>query len=265
MAPNFVHPEDLEIFLEEAHEQFELLNEDIGRLESGADDAELLRQMFRSAHALKGSSGMLGFRMFSELSHAMEEALDRVRSGSLNVSADLIAQLTECLVALKAIRDKVQASGEDDYEIAALVESLRGAPIPQAEVAAAGLAGSFDQALAGDADASRRLYSGLAAGQTAFTIQTTTDQDGARASVRALQVISELSDQSMIICSIPSEQEIEAETGGAQLRVLLTTFEDAATIRRAALAIQDIYVTGVDPWHAASETSAANAAQKEAS
>ena len=75
----------------------------------------------------------------------------------------------------------------------------------------------------------------------------------------------QLSDQSMIICSIPSEQEIEAETGGAQLRVLLTTFEDAATIRRAALAIQDIYVTGVDPWHAASETSAANAAQKEAS
>ena len=58
LAPD-VTAEDIEVFLQEADEQLQLLDEDVVRLEQEEDAGELLQEIFRAAHTLKGSSGML--------------------------------------------------------------------------------------------------------------------------------------------------------------------------------------------------------------
>ena len=55
-----ITPEHLEVFLQEAEEQLELLDEEIVRLEREEDTAPLLQEIFRAAHTLKGSAGMIG-------------------------------------------------------------------------------------------------------------------------------------------------------------------------------------------------------------
>ena len=55
-----ISTEDLEVFLQEAQEQLELLDEEIVRLEREEDTAPLLQEIFRAAHTLKGSAGMIG-------------------------------------------------------------------------------------------------------------------------------------------------------------------------------------------------------------
>ncbi|MHB8105767.1 MAG: Hpt domain-containing protein, partial [Dehalococcoidales bacterium] len=70
--------EDLKLFLQEADEQLELLDEDIVRLEKEAENPDLMQEIFRAAHTLKGSSAMVGHQRLSELAHAMENVLDNI-------------------------------------------------------------------------------------------------------------------------------------------------------------------------------------------
>ena len=80
-----VTPEDIEVFLQEAEEHLSLLDEDIVRLERDPSNPDLLQEIFRAAHTLKGSSAMLGYRMMTELTHSMESLLDKLRKGDLAV------------------------------------------------------------------------------------------------------------------------------------------------------------------------------------
>ena len=60
-------------------------------LENG--DAEAVRNVRRSAHTLKGSAAMVGFRSLTGLAHRMEDILDRLFEGSNHVRKSWIAQI----------------------------------------------------------------------------------------------------------------------------------------------------------------------------
>ena len=85
LAPD-ITAEDLQVFLQEAEEHLQLLDEDIVRLEREGDNQELLQEIFRSAHTLKGSSAMLGHQRMTALAHVMETLLDLVRKGAVAVT-----------------------------------------------------------------------------------------------------------------------------------------------------------------------------------
>ena len=61
-----------EVFVSEATDHLDLLNEAILILEKVPEDKENINRIFRSFHTLKGSSATLGFTKFSELAHALE-------------------------------------------------------------------------------------------------------------------------------------------------------------------------------------------------
>ena len=84
-------PEDLQVWLQEAEEQLQVLDESIIRLEKESDDEELLQEIFRAAHTLKGSSASIKHTRMAELTHAMEGVLDEVRNRRLDVSAAMVA------------------------------------------------------------------------------------------------------------------------------------------------------------------------------
>jgi HD-GYP domain-containing protein (c-di-GMP phosphodiesterase class II) len=98
LAPD-ISPDDIELFLQEADEQLQLLDEDFVKLENEADSAELLQEIFRAAHTLKGSCAMLGYREMADLAHVMEAVLDQLRNGTLTVRTEVVdALLHELLV-----------------------------------------------------------------------------------------------------------------------------------------------------------------------
>ena len=71
--------DDLKLFLQEADEQIQLLDEDILKLEREDISEELLQGIFRAAHTIKGSSAMIGHNKMSELAHGIENVLDKLR------------------------------------------------------------------------------------------------------------------------------------------------------------------------------------------
>ena len=90
--------DDLKIFLEEAEEQLQLLDDEVIRLEKDATE-EGLATIFRAAHTLKGSSAMLGYKAMARVAHAMENLLDKLRNGQVSVSPELVDALLHSLDA----------------------------------------------------------------------------------------------------------------------------------------------------------------------
>jgi len=71
----------LGVFIEEAKEHIESLEENLVKLEKEPYNQDLIQAIFRSFHTIKGSSGSMGFQQMTELAHLLENLLDRVRRG----------------------------------------------------------------------------------------------------------------------------------------------------------------------------------------
>jgi two-component system chemotaxis sensor kinase CheA len=81
-----------EEFTSEAEELLDTLSRDLVELEAqgAAVRPEVINKIFREVHSLKGLAGMLGFVDISEVSHNLEDMLDRLRMGKISINKDLI-------------------------------------------------------------------------------------------------------------------------------------------------------------------------------
>jgi two-component system chemotaxis sensor kinase CheA len=122
-----VSAEELKVFIEEADEQIALLDRDLVRLETEGDDPELIQEIFRATHTMKGSSAMLGYPRMSELAHSMESLLDSLRSGKISVSAEMVDSLLYGLDILKVLRDALVSPGKSPMDIGPAVARLESA------------------------------------------------------------------------------------------------------------------------------------------
>jgi two-component system, chemotaxis family, sensor kinase CheA len=75
-----------QLFIEEAKEHIESLTKCMLTLEKDPQNKDVVNMLFRSAHTLKGSSGMMGYKDFQELTHAMEDVFDGMRKGNAPTS-----------------------------------------------------------------------------------------------------------------------------------------------------------------------------------
>lgn len=84
-------------FQEEATDLLQRLNEGIISLEAQPGDRELIDQLLRDAHTLKGSSRMVGLMEISDIAHRMEDIMVRVRDGEMSYSAEMSDGFFEAL------------------------------------------------------------------------------------------------------------------------------------------------------------------------
>ena len=75
-------------FTGEAEELLDTLSRDLVEFESQGRDVrpEVINKIFREVHSLKGLAGMLGFGEISELAHSLEDMLDRLRMGKIEIT-----------------------------------------------------------------------------------------------------------------------------------------------------------------------------------
>ncbi|GAA0229537.1 chemotaxis protein CheA [Cryptosporangium japonicum] len=88
--------ESLDIFITEARELVQDVEEGILRLEETPVEAESVNSLFRAIHTLKGSSGLFGLDHMVQFTHVIETLLDLVRQGELSVTPDLVSALLPC-------------------------------------------------------------------------------------------------------------------------------------------------------------------------
>lgn len=82
-------------------------------LEVRPQDSELLAEIFRSVHTIKGTTGFLGYSRLESLSHAGENLLGILRDGALLANSEIISVLLALLDRLRAILASIEADGSE--------------------------------------------------------------------------------------------------------------------------------------------------------
>lgn len=118
----------LDIFLEESKEHIQNLNSNLLELESNPGQ-DIIDEIFRSAHTLKGMSGTMGFNRISEITHEMESLLQDIKDGTISVSPEVIDTLLESVDFLEKLIGDITENGEErDRDTKVILEKLRRKP-----------------------------------------------------------------------------------------------------------------------------------------
>lgn len=240
-------PEDLKVFLDEADEQLQLLDEDIVKLERDGEDDELVQEIFRAAHTLKGSSATLGHKRMAELTHAMENVLDKIRKHRLEPSTALVDTLFACVDALRALKEEIVTRQESNVDLASLVQRLADAGAGGGEIAAA--AGSEEADLPGVGwQVGAKLAEARERGMHAYLLTVALDMNSAMPSVRAFQILMNLSQGAEVLASRPTLEEVEEEQVVSPMAVLVAAAGGADAVRQLVADVPDVLGVTIKPY-----------------
>lgn len=116
-------------FLIESQEGLDRMERCLTDLEARPGDTELLAEIFRSVHTIKGTTGFLGFKRLEQLAHSGENLLGLLREGKISATAEVITCLLELLDGLRSILKSVEATGVEgngsDRELIDRLEQLQ--------------------------------------------------------------------------------------------------------------------------------------------
>ncbi len=116
----------LQDFLLEAQENLERLDQEFVGLEQNPEDKELLADIFRTIHGIKGSAGFLNLSTLEQIAHAAEDVLGRLREKTIKSSEVIINTLLEAVDSIQAILRNLGQTGEEgEHELHDLLLSLQ--------------------------------------------------------------------------------------------------------------------------------------------
>ncbi len=84
-------------FREEVDTYLLTIQQDLVALEQDTHNDELMREMMRAAHTVKGAGQMMGFRQIARVMHGVENIMEALKAGNLSVSPELSDLLFEAL------------------------------------------------------------------------------------------------------------------------------------------------------------------------
>ena len=105
-------------FIAESQEGLDRMERCLTELETRpGDSAQLVGEIFRSVHTIKGTTGFLGFERLEKLAHAGEHLLGSLREGKLTVTSDLISGLLRLMDGLRSILALIEATGSEGTRV----------------------------------------------------------------------------------------------------------------------------------------------------
>ncbi len=90
-------------FLTETNEGLAILDVELVKLEQNPNDDDLLSNIFRYMHTIKGTCGFLGLPRLESVAHAGENVLGKIREGDLVVTPAAVSLILECLDSIRSI------------------------------------------------------------------------------------------------------------------------------------------------------------------
>lgn len=250
--------EYLGVFLDESKEHLQSLNENVLLLEKEHDNKDIINEIFRSAHTLKGMAGTMGYSKMSSVTHKMENVLDLIRNDKLEASEYIIDAIFECLDVLEEIVGNIESVQEEgEVFVDELVEKLQqikdgegNAPVPAKGTPAQSadptpvVEAKVEQVTSIELDTYTKdaLFKAFDEGLKAYEMKVKVDEGCVMKAVRAYMVFKEIEDsfESDIIKSLPSAEDIENNNYEDEFLVLFVTPKEIKEIEAKVSEIVEI-------------------------
>ncbi|MBF0317940.1 MAG: hybrid sensor histidine kinase/response regulator [Nitrospirae bacterium] len=114
-----------ELFKLESDEHLSVLESGLMQLEQQPDNKEILQEMFREAHSLKGSARMLGVYKVMEVSHALEDLFGKAQRGDIVFTPAIIERVYPVVDAIGKFVAEATTDARPGIEVKGILEYLR--------------------------------------------------------------------------------------------------------------------------------------------
>ncbi len=102
-----------EMFMEETKESIETMNENLLALENDPTNLELIEEIYRASHTLKGMAGTMGYEGIQKLSHRMEELFDKIKEEKGKIHESWFDLLFESVDTIEILSEGEDVDHED--------------------------------------------------------------------------------------------------------------------------------------------------------
>jgi two-component system chemotaxis sensor kinase CheA len=242
-----------DIFLEEADEQLQELNQNLVELEKNPEDNDIINNIFRAAHSLKSSAAFVGLNDLSNLAHKMENLLQGIRDKTMEITPEVVNIIFKCFDSITDVIETVSAGEEPHQDLNWLVNEILGIteksaassvtqvkaeqPLPVEEVI---ISSSFEFSDAEISLIKESVDNGKLCGEVSVYI----DPSAQMKWVKGQLVMNNLDGIGDIVASQPPVDKLTDEAlSAAPLKVILITDKNPEDIKKAC----DIdLITGID-------------------
>ncbi len=256
----------LSVFLDEAKEHLQSLNDNIMTLEQDPENEDCINEIFRSAHSMKGMAGTMGYTRMQNLTHDMEDVFSDVRAGKIKIKSADIDVLLQCLDAIQGYVDNItenQDEGTDEHKdiIKSLADIRNGgagggdeapaaAPAeaaasteaaPAADGPAEGADGSTDyRAIRLDPSVKSTLEEAKSQGKKIYGVTVHIQESCILKAARGFLVFKGLEEIGEIAVSDPNTQDIEDERFDFSFSLILITDESKEKVEEIVKAVSEV-------------------------
>lgn len=242
----------LNMFIEESKDNLQRLNENLLKLENNPEDIQILNEIFRVAHTLKGMAGTMGFVRMQKLTHNIENVLSDIRSGVIKINSDMVDTLFMCLDALENyVEEIINTSSEGTDDHTDLIESLAEIIKSKGEVAHAEAPAPSVEAKEAEKPVNEDLIdlpdtqklvknNAIEMGMNVFQIKVTLSQNCVLKSARAFVIFTDLERFGEIIHCVPSTQDIEDEKFENDFTIVFVTKETKEKLEQIIMGVSEI-------------------------
>lgn len=223
----------MQMFIEESKDNLQRLNDNLLELEKNPDDLNILNEIFRIAHTLKGMSGTMGYTKIQNLTHHAENVLSEIRNGEIKVTTELIDVLFSSLDALENYVDEITTNGSEGHEdykdiIKRLNNILEDGGEIVEKIEASPSSKSSDITL--PSAQQNVIREAQRQSLNTYDIDISLSKSCVLKSARAFIIFRELESIGEIVHCIPSVEDIEDEKFEYEFKVVLITSHSKDTV-----------------------------------
>ncbi|WP_404997044.1 chemotaxis protein CheW [Caldifermentibacillus hisashii] len=244
----------LEVFIEESREHIQSCNENLLKLENDPDNLELINEVFRSAHTLKGMSATMGFEDMANLTHQMENVLDGVRNGKYKFSSELLDIIFMAIDHLESMVNSIAAGGEGKEDVSDAINKLK-------MIESGKIVNQSDTTQAAEIDQANISKTNLNYDQFEITVLEQANEQGYKVyevsifirpdcllkAARVYMVFDVLEKIGDIIKSVPNVEQLEEEQFDNEFVVTIVTHDSMEDIEKKVMKVSEIEKVTVVP------------------
>lgn len=249
----------LDMFIEESKEHLQAINANLLLLENDPGNITHVKEIFRSAHTLKGMSATMGFEDMASLTHEAENVLDLIRNQKLTINSDIMDVIFHSVDLIEGMVIDITEGGDGSADVSIPVKKLRsivaGDFSAELEIAAAVAveeeAPAVEQAVVGENElddyALMVLKQSKELGNQLMWIKVTLNENCLLRAARAYMVFDQLESLGEVIKTKPTVEDIENERFEKSFEIAYVTMQSEEKIRNTILNISEIHDVNIDP------------------
>jgi len=225
-----ISEEELQVFLDESEDQIHILEDGLVRMEQDGDDPEIINTMFRAAHTLKGSGGLIGHRPLTDLTHRIENAFDALRKGEIAITSELVDVCLESVDMLRQFCEDIAESRPSDVDVTPLTDRIE-ALLGTTTTPRAAKKGAAEKR-------SKRKHRRTRKGS--LLIEAMIKEGSAASAARAFQLMLALQDYGEIVRMDPDQNTIETARPVREFMAEVVSDQTKDALMDTLLKIEDI-------------------------